>query len=195
MCQQSTSLGFTDEVFPHGTHMCYFYNDEEERREIISKYLASGLAAGEKTLYFAKDIPITALLDNLDNLGVDIESEQNKGNFEVQATKDVYHSDGIFDPDRQLAKLHQYYANTLEQGYPGARVGAEMHWALEDIKGADRLLEYETRWNEELKRSPVTAICQYNTHLFDGNTVMQVLRVHPLVITNGQVVRNPFYSL
>ncbi len=195
MCQHSIPLGFTDEKFPAGTHMCLFYSDEEERLEILSKFLQSGLAAGERAVYFSKDMPATGLLDSLDNLGVDIASEQKKGNFDLRATKGVYHPDGVFDPDRQLAILHKYYADTIAKGHSCARVGAEMHWALEDIKGADRLIEYETRWNEELKHSPVTALCQYNTNLFDGSTIMEVLRVHPLVITNGQVVHNPFYAL
>jgi len=195
MCQHSIPLGFTDEQFPAGTHMCLFYNNEDERLEIVSKFLESGLTTGEKVIYFSKDMSVTGLLDSLDNLGVDIASEQKKGHFDLQATKDIYHPDGVFDPDRQLSKLHKYYTDTIENGYPCARLAAEMHWALEDIKGADRLLEYETRWNEELKHSPVTALCQYNTNLFDGSMIMEVLRVHPLVITNGQVVRNPFYAL
>jgi len=70
-----------------------------------------------------------------------------------------------------------------------------MHWVIEHISGADRLLEYEAKVNIALKKSPVTAICQYDTNLFDGTTIMEVLRVHRLVITHGQVVRNPFFSL
>ncbi len=39
MCKNQTSvkMGFTDEQFPAGTHMCFIYSKEEERKKIISK--------------------------------------------------------------------------------------------------------------------------------------------------------------
>jgi len=197
MCEQSrtVSLGFTDELFPQGIHMCYFYSDEEERRAVIPQFLARGLGAGERTGYFARHIPASDLLSSLESLGVDVPAEEKQGHFSINSTEQVYHPEGEFDPEKMLANLHSFYAESLAQGYTGARVSGEMHWALQDILGANRLLEYEAKVNAALKKSPVTAICQYNTNLFDGSTIMDVLRVHPLVITNGQVVRNPFYSL
>ena len=57
MChtQMIVDLGFTEEKFHDGTHMCLIYNDEQERRKIIGKYLESGLLSGEKVAYFADD--------------------------------------------------------------------------------------------------------------------------------------------
>ena len=37
------SLGFDAEPYPVGTHMCLIYNDEFERRWVMSKYIQSGL--------------------------------------------------------------------------------------------------------------------------------------------------------
>jgi len=197
MCEstRSVSLGFTDEIFPEGVHMCYFYNNEAERRAIIPQFLASGLATGERTGYFARHIPASDLLGSLESLGVDVPEQEKQGRFSINSTEQTYHPDGVFDPEKMLANLHAFYADSIENGFPGARVSGEMHWALEDVEGADRLLEYEAKVNLALKTSPVTAICQYDTNLFDGTTIMAVLRVHPLVITNGQVVRNPFFAL
>lgn len=36
-------MGFTEELFPEGTHMCMIYDDDEQRREVVSKFLAAGL--------------------------------------------------------------------------------------------------------------------------------------------------------
>jgi hypothetical protein len=41
---------------------------------------------------------------------------------------------------------------------------------------------------------PVTAICQYDTRLFDGETLYRLLTVHPMMIVRGRVVRNPYYT-
>jgi len=69
---------------------------------------------------------------------------------------------------------------------------AEMYWASHNIPWTDRLIEYEARVNLELKRTPVTSICQYNTTLFDGKTIMKILRVHTAVIIRGCITRDPF---
>jgi hypothetical protein len=45
-----TSLGFDAEPYPVGTHMCFIYNDEFERRWVMSKYIQSGLDANEQAV-------------------------------------------------------------------------------------------------------------------------------------------------
>ena len=59
MCDQlrrRVSLGFTPERFPMGTHICLIYEDEEERRTVISGFLATGLEEGERLAYFADEM-------------------------------------------------------------------------------------------------------------------------------------------
>jgi hypothetical protein len=36
-----------------GTHMCLIFDDEDERRKVISKFLAAGMYKREKVAYFA----------------------------------------------------------------------------------------------------------------------------------------------
>ncbi|MFQ5334569.1 MAG: MEDS domain-containing protein [Flavobacteriales bacterium] len=194
-CSRSVSLGFTDEMFPQGVHMCYFYNDDEERRSIIPEFIASGLNTNERTGYFAQLLPAPDLLGSLKSMGVDVPGEEREGHFHLSSTESTYHPEGVFDPDKMIGNLHAFYSESLEKGFAGARVSGEMGWALQDVPGSDRLLEDEAKVNLALKKSPVTAICQYNTNLFDGKTIMEVLRVHPLVIASGQVVHNPFFSM
>jgi hypothetical protein len=40
---------------------------------------------------------------------------------------------------------------------------------------------------------PYTACCQYDARRFDGETIMDVLSVHPVMIVRGQLVKNPYY--
>lgn len=51
--QRQAAMGFTDERFPMGTHMCLIFDDEDERRKVISKFLAAGMYKREKVAYFA----------------------------------------------------------------------------------------------------------------------------------------------
>ncbi len=51
--QRQAAMGFSDERFPRGTHMCLIFDDENERRKLIGKFLQAGLGEGEKVAYFA----------------------------------------------------------------------------------------------------------------------------------------------
>jgi hypothetical protein len=68
-----------------------------------------------------------------------------------------------------------------------------MEWALKGIPGSERLIEYEAGINTIVGEHPITALCQYDARLFDGATLFEVLRVHPMMVIRGQVVRNPYY--
>jgi hypothetical protein len=74
MCSKGkeVDMGFTGETFPPGIHMCYIYNDEAQRKKVISKFLESGLLSGEKTSYFMDVITIDEMNEYFSSLGLDI---------------------------------------------------------------------------------------------------------------------------
>jgi hypothetical protein len=184
--RQTISLGFTEETFPAGSHMCLIYSSETERRELIFKFLEAGLAAGEKVVYFAD----TVSPDEFPRIFRD--GEKPRG-FEVFPAEKAYYPDGKFSPGDMLATLRAAYRQAKNDKYPGIRASGEMTWALRGIPGSDRLMEYEALLNDLLVDFPITAVCQYDTNRFDGKSIFDVLQVHPMVIVHGQIVRNPFY--
>lgn len=98
-------------------------------------------------------------------------------------------ADEMFDVVRDF-----YLAATQEEGFPGARGTGEMSWCLvEGRADADSVMDYEARLSLLLAEYPYTACCQYDARLFDGETIMDVLSVHPVMIVRGQLVRNPYY--
>ena len=191
--QTTVNMGFTDEQFPAGTHMCLVYSNEEERKMIISKYLEAGNLSGEKVAYFADEMSPEEVKKWLEEMGIHMPPKDKKDSFGVTSTTETYHPDGIFNPDEMLNNLKVFYDTAEEAGYPASRLSGEMSWALKGIPGSDRLMEYEARVNDLLVEYPVTAICQYDANKFDGATLFECLKVHPYMIVKGQIVRNPYY--
>jgi hypothetical protein len=37
-------------------------------------------------------------------------------------------------------------------------------------------------------------ICTYDTNLLDGTLLVDILRIHPVVIVGGRLYENPFFS-
>jgi hypothetical protein len=185
-------LGFTQRRFPAGSHMCFVYDSEEERRRVMAKYLAAGVDTGERVAYFA-DPGVEEALHWLAEAGVAAAPAESGQQVHVSVAQAVYCPDGRFSPEAMFDTLRGFRREADEAGYSGGRVSGEMAWALGDIPGSERLLEYEARVTPVLSESGITAICQYNAGLWDGATILHILRVHPMMVVRGQVVENPYY--
>jgi hypothetical protein len=108
-------------------------------------------------------------------------------------TSEVYFQNGCFEPEYMLGLLRQFYQDSVDEGFTAARVIGEMIAAVHHMKGGYRLMEYESRISLMMRECPITAVCQYDANAFDGATIMQVLKVHPLMVIRGAVVHNPYF--
>jgi hypothetical protein len=185
-------LGFTQRQFPAGSHMCFVYDSEEERRRVMAKYLAAGVDTGERVAYFA-DPGVEEALHWLAEAGVAAATAESREQVHVSAAQGVYCPDGHFSPEAMFDTLRGFRSEADEAGYSGGRVSGEMAWALRGVPGSERLLEYEAGVTPVLSESGITAICQYDAGRWDGATILHILRVHPMMVVRGQVVENPYY--
>jgi diguanylate cyclase (GGDEF)-like protein len=191
--RRKISLGFTDEPYPEGTHICYFYGSDDERRQVLPLFILRGLASRESVDYVAdvrdrKDLP-----GALAKVDISIDSSRFPGHLEAQSVTQEYFPQGYFDPGATLARLRQLYEQRKQAGYAGSRASGEMSWVLRGVPGADRVVEYEARLNQLLEETPLTVMCQYDTRRFDGAMLFDLLSVHPVMFMRGHVLRNPFY--
>jgi len=172
-----------------GAHLCLIYDNEEERREVVAGFVEQGLSAGERVAYFTDAEPLT-IRSWLGEHGFDLPEPPAFGLMEASS---VYFPDGRFVPERMPAYWHAFHREADELGFPGARATGETTWSRE-VPGGERIVEYEANLNLVLAELPVTALCQYDVRRFDGATIFDILRVHPLMLVGGQVVSNPYYE-
>jgi hypothetical protein len=183
------NLGFSDETFHQGTHMCLVYRDETERRRVVSRFVRSGLLDGEDVGYFADAADPSDVDAWLADMDVDTSA------LRLARASDTYFPAGVFVPEEMCGRLRDTWDACRAAGFPGCRVTGEMTWALADVPGAERLMEYEVAVNSVVKTHPVTAMCQYDANRFSGETIFQALYVHPYMVMNDQLVQNPYYIL
>lgn len=193
MCEHMISLGFTDEKVPAGTHMCLIFTDESERVDSLLRFLLSGLQTGERAACFSEKVDEESVREYLAKNGISYDERKEHQAITLSGTSAVYFKDGVFDPDRMLNTLKQFYLDAKQQGFTASRIIGEMTPEIEKVPGGERLLEYESRVTMMVREFPVTAVCQYDANQFDGATIMNVLKVHSKMIVNGAVVRNPFF--
>jgi hypothetical protein len=187
------SLGFAQEQFPAGVHICQIFNDDDERQEALLKYLLSGLQSGERASCFSDKTTQSTVGEFLGQHGIACEDALASGSLTLAATQDIYFEGGRFDPERMLGVLTNYHEESVRHGYSAARVIGEMTPAIQHVPGGSRLLEYESKISLLQREHPVTAVCQYDARSFDGAMIMDILKVHPLMVLRGSVIRNPFF--
>jgi hypothetical protein len=187
-------LGFTDDPYPEGTHICYLYSDLDERRQLLPLFARQALLEHESFHYLA-DVPSRGDLPRaLAELDLTRALKDLPGTFEAATAEEGYFPNGSFAPDEMLARLRESYRLCRAAGLAGARFAGEMGWALRGIPGTDRIIECESRINDLVKDAPITVMCQYDMRQFDGAMIYDVLSVHPVMIVGGHILRNPFYT-
>jgi hypothetical protein len=185
-------FGGVDKNQQGGFHICHVYNNEKDRRHVMSKFIKSGLIDDDKVFYFtdqmSKDDVFTWLKEDGINFD-DIDDDK----LNVLESYKTYCPHGNFDPDYMVGNLKQLYKTHEDCGQKLIKVCGEASWALNDVPGSDRLIEYEALVNNVVDNCQLSAMCEYDANKFDGNTILDCLKVHNFMIIHGQVVRNPFY--
>lgn len=172
-----------------GAHICYLYQDDEERRRVITAFIRSGLAVGEAVDVFA-DVPNAKLAERLAEVGPLEEAERAR--LVVASALSTFAPGDRFVPARMLRRLRDTYRRGLHNECSGARVIGEMTWALHGLPGSKKLARYEAQINGLIATHPMTVLCYYDMRRFDGATAFDVLRVHPELLVGGQLVTNPY---
>jgi hypothetical protein len=186
-------LGFTDERLHGSCHCCLIYDDEEQRRHIVPDFLAAGIAHRELVRYLTDGTPPEAIRGSLAARGVDVPAAEARGCFGVAEAQPAYCPSGRFEPEEMIETNKQRYVSAERAGFTATRICCEMTWALRDVAGAERLLEYEALLNTVDVAFRHFGMCQYDARRFDGATLYKVLQVHPYMVAHGQIVQNPYY--
>lgn len=192
MCSKhhQISLGFSHRRFENGAHLCMIYRDDAERRQVISKYLESGILNDEKIGYFVDTMKPEEVKSWLAELGIELPEGKQ---VTISPALSTYCPKGKFVVEDMLDCLRNYHKLSLSEGFSGARLTGEMSWSIKNIPGSENLVEYEALINTILMTHPITALCQYDANKFDGGIIFDILQVHPLMVVHGQIVENPAY--
>lgn len=188
--QQGMDMGFTREIIPDCNHICLIYDDETQRQEIVSAYLAAGIKGGEIVRYFTDTTEPDHIRAWIAEKGLEFPEDDA---FRILPVESAYCPSGSFVPQQVLDNAVARYATARQAGYTASRVTGEMNWVLRGVPGSEHLLEYEVGLNKIRSDFPRVGMCQYDARLFDGATLFKVLQVHPYMVAQGQLVRNPFY--
>jgi hypothetical protein len=150
--ETSQPIRFAGSVLGAQRHVCAFFQSHDEEYRVLLPFIKEGFERGEKAFHIVDPKLRAEHRVRLASAGIDVETAERSGQFELRNWADAYLRDGHFDQDRMLALIQEVLDGGRQQGFALTRLVADMEWALEDRPGVDDLVEYETRLNYVLPR-------------------------------------------
>jgi MEDS: MEthanogen/methylotroph, DcmR Sensory domain len=181
-------------------HVCVLYRGEDQRDELMAKFLAGGVRAGHRCYCLITpdhNQRIAAAVSRRNARAAAGAASEDPARLDFVGPGECYLRGGEFLSDRMLRFWDDWGTATFERdGVAYARVGADMSWAkpLIDARGfVMDLARYETRFTIWARRYPQVTACLYDLDRFDGDVIVPLVRAHPKVWMNGVVLTNPYY--
>lgn len=174
-------------------HVCALFNSDDEEYRVLLPFIKEGFERGDKAIHVVNPDQREDHLQRLSEAGVDTATAQQRGQFELRTNTETYLRDGRFDQDRMLEVFEQAASSNAKSGFSLSRIVCRMNWAAEGRTHLNNLIEFESRVNDVWRRHEDAVICTYHLAQFSGDTVIDIMRTHPVVIIGGILQQNPFF--
>ena len=182
-----------DGVLGKQCHICAFFNGFDEQHRVLRSFIKEGFERGDKAFHIVDPELRETHLSRLTDAGIDVEQAVASGQLELRRWQDAYLRDDRFDQDGMLVLLEEVLQSGAAAGYPLTRFVSRVEPSLLDKAGVERWLEYESRVNYVVSQHSDPVICTYDLANLSGGMMLDLLRVHPVVIVGGVLQENPFF--
>lgn len=159
-------------------HAVTFYDDDVEAVASVARYVAEGLAHGERVVVLATPAHRRAL-DLLLEHSIDMAAARRTARyltFDAAGTLDTFMVDGSPDHDRFMACIGGIVAAARADGST-VRAFGEMVALLWDDGNVTGALELESLWNDLAEHYPFSLLCAYPTSAFEDARLVDLGRV------------------
>lgn len=192
MAKAPAPIEFAGSELTTARHVCAFFSSEEEEYRVLLPFIKGGFDCGDKAVHVVNPGARDGHLARLSSAGIDTAGAAQAGQLQVIINDDMYLVDGRFDADRMLDTFEQA-ASGHDPAFPLSRIVCRMDWATQDRSYIEDLIEFESRVNDVWVRHDDAVICTYNLEKFGGDTVIEMIRTHPMIIVGGILHENPFF--
>ena len=189
----ASPISFAGSQLAETRHVCAFFNSEEEEYRVLLPFIKGGFECGHKAVHVVNAGQQSEHLQRLVEAGIDPEAAERRGQLELRTNTEIYLRDGQFDKDRMLHAFEQIASGNATGGFPLSRIVCRMDWAAEGKSYTKDLIEFESRVNHVWEHHDDAVICTYHLGQFGGDTVIDIMRTHPMIIIGGILQRNPFF--
>lgn len=172
---------------PWGTHLCQFYQSEQDLEDILIPYFKQGLADNEFCMWITSEpLGVEEAKAALRHAEPNLDEYIHNGQIEILDYTQWYTLTGSFNEDEVLNGWVKKLENAIGRGYEGLRLSGNTFW-LEDKDWAD-FTTYEETINSIIGNYCMLAICTYSLVKCGAPEIMDVVSNHQfaLIKRSGQ---------
>ena len=174
-------------------HVCALYQNSEEQYAALVPFVREGIEAGDRVVSVTAPGDDEARRNRLRLAGIDVDRAEREGQLEISTWDTFYLDGGHFDADAMVALAQEAIDRTRQLGFKRMRGWANMEWALEDVRGVEQLVVYESRLNHILPLYNDAVVCAYDATRFPAGLLEDVVRAHPHLCADGFAGAHPHY--
>ena len=176
-------------------HQCQIYDGSPSNGlPAVAGAVKRHLDDGYRCIYLNSPPMVAGMRSYLAAMGVDVAGESAK--MSLMLSSDQRHLiDGHFEVDPMLDMLQDAAAQALRDGYKGIWAAGDMTWELGPRHDFAKLLEYEWRLEDLLRKQPtIRGICQYHAGTMPREAIRDALLTHTSIYINETLSRvNPHF--
>ncbi|GIH02093.1 hypothetical protein Rhe02_01600 [Rhizocola hellebori] len=154
-----------------GDHACLTFSDPDERLDLVAEFIAGGLGAGQRVIWFTESIPLADVAAQLSARQIPVAEAMEIGQLAAFSASHSWLSDGRADGERMMSRISGDLERALRDGFAGLRVTADMRWATAPVVAAEQLLAFEKQASLGPGSDRLTVMCQYDREVFDSVTL------------------------
>lgn len=182
--------GFSERSLRFGDHLLYIYENDEQQFYTSMPFMKAGIENNEKCIYIGDADSSTKISDFLEKLNIDSEDTKKTGQLCIATYKDLFLNGGSFNLEKMRGLLRKTIENIPEEGWTGLRVVQEMSGLSRYFQENDTLLEYEGDLSYNIPKRSAVFLCQYDGRRFERKTLVQVLKLHNIVVVGDTIYEN-----
>lgn len=150
----------------HGTHLCAFYETEEDLVDLVSQFCAAGARRGDLCLWMKPD-------------GVDAGALAIP-DVEILSANEAYQQGGSFESGPIVALWHTKLAQALAEDHTGLCATGDTRWLQQ--RDWQAFMEYENYLNEVIAGKSISILCTYPLSSCKAGDILDVVRAHQVAL-------------
>ncbi|MBU2650112.1 MAG: response regulator [Bacteroidetes bacterium] len=170
-------------------HLCLIYNNLHEKYQWVSSYFKDGLNKKEKLIYITLPELFDKTVASLKKTGLPIDTLLRDGRLHF----DLRNSPNGCSNLTFYNWLKDEMDNSLKSGYSGLRITADSDQYFRNENDLDALANQIIFLGKNMKHKPYVILCQYKRRNISADFLLQVIKMHPILILENEMYKNFYY--